>query len=350
VANNGNPTSVEAKPALSRVEWVSAAIRRRAQATRPPQDGLAVASLPLQWRGTMAFTLAELLVSVGVVVLLVFLSTQLINSATTVAILGNKRMDADSEARQVLDRMAIDFAQMVRRTDVDYYVKLANQQQRQNDQIAFYSAVPGYNPSTAAPGPVSLAAYRVNSNSNSASYNKMERLGKGLVWNGASTTDSPVVFLPLTISIMWCQATISGTPSPTCTGTPDPNYEVIGPDVFRFEYYYLLTNGALSDAPCLDANNCNTLNAWRDVAAIAVDLAVIDPRSKRLLTDQQIATFNGNSGLTNFLNDWSSDLNRPGKLLNSWQNKLNSVIRSQNVPRQAASGIRFYERYFYLNQ
>ena len=81
-----------------------------------------------------------------------------------------------------------------------------------------------------------------------------------------------------------------------------------------------------------------------------MDLAVIDPRSKVLLTDQQIATFNANSGLTNFLNDWSSDLNRPGRLLNAWQNKLNSVIRSATVPRQATSGVRLYERYFYLNQ
>ena len=134
------------------------------------------------------------------------------------------------------------------------------------------------------------------------------------------------------------------------TTTVDSTYEVIGPDVFRFEYYYLLANGALSDAPCQDAANCTTLNAWHDVAAIAVDLAVIDPRSKVLLTDQQIATFNANSGLTNFLNDWSSDLNRPGRLLNAWQNKLNSVIRTATVPRQATSGVRLYERYFYLNQ
>ena len=202
--------------------------------------------------------------------------------------------------------------------------------------------MPGYNPSSGAQGTVSLLAYRVNSNSASSSYNKMERLGKGLVWNGASTTDIPVVFLPMTIANNW--------PSAVSTSVADSTYEVIGPDVFRFEYYYLLTNGALSDAPCLDANNCTTINAWRDVAAIAVDLAVIDPRSKVLLTDQQMATFNGNSGLTNFLNDWSSDLNRPGRLLNSWQNKLNSVVRGTSVPRQAASAVRFYERYFYLNQ
>src|SRR5439155_18006572 len=69
------------------------------------------------------FTLAELLVSVGVLALLVFLGAQLLNSAATVTSLDQKQMDADSEARQLLDRMAVDFAQMVKRFDVDYYVK-----------------------------------------------------------------------------------------------------------------------------------------------------------------------------------------------------------------------------------
>ena len=92
---------------------VPAAIRSPAQATR----------LPLRRRGAAAFTLAELVVTVGVLALLVFLFTQLMNSAATVTALAHKQMDADSQTRQLLDRMAIDFAQMVKRSDVDYYVK-----------------------------------------------------------------------------------------------------------------------------------------------------------------------------------------------------------------------------------
>src|SRR6266496_5595065 len=74
----------------------------------------------LKQRGrSRGFTLAELLVTVGVLVLLVLLFTQLLNSAATITTLGHKQMDADSQARQLLDRMAIDFAQMVKRSDVD---------------------------------------------------------------------------------------------------------------------------------------------------------------------------------------------------------------------------------------
>ena len=72
-----------------------------------------------QPRATGGFTLAELLVTVGVLVVLVLLFTQLLNSTATITTLGHKQMDADSQARQLLDRMAIDFAQMVKRSDVD---------------------------------------------------------------------------------------------------------------------------------------------------------------------------------------------------------------------------------------
>jgi hypothetical protein len=280
----------------------------------------------------------------GVLVLLVLLFTQLLNSAATITILGHKRMDADSEARQVFDRMALDFAQMVKRTDVDCFGKSTvapfsvGGTMPGNDQIAFYSSVPGYYPPTGSQSPVSLDAYRVNSDSTSSSYNKLERLGKGLVWNGVSTTDTPVVFMPLTISATW--------PAATSSSVPDTDYEVIGPDVFRFEYYYLIrTTGTpfLTYFPCLGLG-CTT-NAWRQVAAIVVDIAVIDPKSKVLLTDQQLATLN--SAGNPILVDFTSDLTLPGQLLNKWQTNLN---KPTTLPRQAVSGIRVYERYFYLNQ
>src|SRR5262245_28397501 len=78
------------------------------------------------------FTLVELLVTMSVLVLLVFLFTQLLNSAATTVTLGHKLMDADSQARQFLDRMAIDFDQMVKRTDVSYYVKALGNTQAGN--------------------------------------------------------------------------------------------------------------------------------------------------------------------------------------------------------------------------
>ena len=112
---------------------------------------------------------------------------QIHNGAGTTMTLGNKRMDADSQARQLLDRMANDFDQMLKRSDISYYVKTGSAQPG-NDQIAFFSAVPGYYGQAGYNSNASLVAYRVNADSTSASYNKLERMGKGLALNGAYTT------------------------------------------------------------------------------------------------------------------------------------------------------------------
>ena len=57
----------------------------------------------------------------AVLALLVLFVTSFVNTAATVTTLGNKRMDADAQARQLLDRMAVDFAQMVKRDDLDLF-------------------------------------------------------------------------------------------------------------------------------------------------------------------------------------------------------------------------------------
>jgi hypothetical protein len=281
------------------------------------------------------FTLAELVVTVGVLVVLVLFFTQLLNSAANVTTLGHKQMEADSQARQLLDRMAIDFAQLVKRSDVDFFAKgttapnSVGGAMTGNDGIAYYSGVPGYYPPTGSQSPLSLVAYRVNSDSTSSSYNKMERMGKGLVWNGVSPTDIPVVFMPLTIGIS--VASPSGTwPAATSSSTFDSAYEVIGPQVFRFEYCYLRTDGSLSITP----------PGISSMAAIIVDIAVIDPKSKVLLNDAQVASLAGQ------LVDYGSGM-VPGQLRAQWQDTLNA--NTLGLPRPALSGIRLYERSFYLS-
>jgi hypothetical protein len=327
--NRANLTSVEVAP-----KAFGAATLRQPQAAR----------LPLQctrFGRCRAFTLAELLVSVGVLVLLVLLFTQLINSAATITILGHKQMGSDSQARQLLDRMAVDFAQIVKRSDVDYFAKgtaapnSVGGTMAGNDQMVFYSAVPGYYPASSYQSPVSLVAYRVNSDSTSSSYNKLERMGKGLLWNGlVSPSDTPIVFMPLTFSATW--------PAATSSSAPDTAYEVLGPQVFRFEYYYLLKNGSFSNVPW-DTTAIpphNAVAGMRDVAAIVVDIAAIDAKSKMLLTDAQITTLAGQLG------DYTVGM-APGQLLTQWRAALDA--NTVGLPRPAISGTRLYERCFYLS-
>ncbi len=320
----------------------------------------------------------------GVLVLLVLLFTQLLNSAATITILGHKQMDADSQARQLLDRMAIDFAQMVKRPDVDYYLKSSSGAvsgcgncgaQAGNDQAAFYSTVPGYytvpTPTPAASpiaaSPVSLVSYRVNSDSGpppSSSYNKLERMGKGLAWNGVfsgapipNSSLTPVVFLPQTIGGTWPAACY-----PVCNPDPtyktDLSYEVIGPQIFRFEYYYLLKGQGTTNPPVFSDTPWDTripghtiVSGMRDVTAIIADIAVIDPKSKVLVTDAQLARLNGADGGAPVLVDYTAGMT-PGQLLASWRAALDANISPNGLglPAQVISGIRVYERFFYLNQ
>ena len=276
-----------------------------------------------------------MLVAISVLALLVLLVSQLINNAASVTTLGNKRMDVDSQARPLFERMALDFAQIVKRSDVSYYVKTAETPMTGNDLLGFYSAVQGYYPTT--PSPISVVAYRVNSDSSSPlAYNCLERMGKGLDWNGASTTSIPVVFLPLTINGTWPSVASSSAYDDT-----DPikrTYEIIGPQVFRFEYYYLeKTTGSLVTYPA--AWTSLSAVAIKDAAVIVVAIAVIDSKSKVLLSNSQIATLV--ESLPDYTSGWS-----PGELLARWQSALDSIT---NMPRPAISGIRLYERYFYIS-
>ena len=351
---------------------VSAAIPRPSQAARTPAGRTrSMASLPLQRQARWsvvdrqrsrvgAFTLAELLVTMGVLVLLVFLFTQLLNSAATVITLGHKQMDSDSQAREVLDRMAIDLAQMVKRSDVDYYLKASGiasdcgacGTQPGNDQAAFYSTVAGYYPTVPAPppgytdkSPVSLLSYRINPNSTFSSYNRIERLGKGLAWNGFSPNWTPVVFLPQTIIGNW------GT-GPNSVLFPSSEvssqYEVIGPQVFRFEYYYLLKTGSFSATPWDTTAGHTNVSGMRDVSAIIADIAVIDPKSKVLVPVSQMEQLAGTNGQTSVLVDYSTGITTPGQLLANWRSALDA--NTIGLPQPAISGVRVYERYFYLNQ
>ena len=80
----------------------------------------------------------------------------------------------------------------------------------------------------------------------------------------------------------------------------------------------------------------------KDVAAIVVAIAVIEPKSKVLLNNDQIAALAG------ALPDFPTVTGHtPGQLLTAWQTALDGIT---DMPRPAISGVRLYERYFYLSQ
>jgi type II secretory pathway pseudopilin PulG len=339
-------------------------------------------------RTCRAFTIAELLVSVVVLAIIVLVVSQLMNSATAITRTGSKHIDTDTQARTVLDRMALDLAQMPKRTDIDYYVKgptnytghgnghawgkKVQTGQQGSDQIAVFSQVPGYYPSSGAQSSISLVAYRVNSSPSLPSYLKLERMGKGLLWNGVSNstnlnnpnTTYPIVFLPQTISgianagKMWSDV----VNNPSNATSEDSNYETVGPGIFRFEYYYLLKNGSLTDVPWDTAARptqttlTNPVNiGLTDVEAIGVAIAVIDPAGRSLISPSSL--FDLASDMADFKTapgHGNGGAKKVGDLEANWEGVVESVASTGKtssgslVPPAAASAIRIYSRYFDL--
>jgi prepilin-type N-terminal cleavage/methylation domain-containing protein len=346
----------------------------------------------LKQRGcSRGFTLAELLVSMFVVTIIILMVAQLMTSATAITRTGNKHIDTDSQARVVLDRMALDFAQMLKRTDVDYYLK-----QRTNynghgnghgwgqghngdvgsDQIAFFSQIPGYNPDPlqylpARQSPLSLVAYRVNqSSSSNPAYGKLERMAKGLVWNAVDTNTNqntakyPIVFLPQTIAGIgrpWAPAINNDN---NANNSIDQNYEVIGPGVFRLEYYYLLKNGRVTDWPWdrWDMPNQLTISSPQNIGltqveSIAVAIAVIDPAAGALVNavspDRLLDLASDMADFKN-ANGRGVGAQKIGDLEYQWKGVVESVAQTGLTPsglpfpQEAAKSIRIYNRYFDL--
>ena len=290
-----------------------------------------------------AFTLVEILIAISLLGVLTLLLSRLFNSAASATSMSGKRMESEGQIRPLFDRMATDVAQMAKRADLDFYGKgtPGSGAMTGNDRIAFFSMVPGDYPSTGSESPFSVIAYKVNSSeaaANSAVYTRLQRMARGLLMNGDSSSinDGPIAFMPVNISTVW--ATVS------TNAATDSKYEVAGPQVFRFEYYYLLTNGNVSTTPWDPLLPGHTGPAgMRDVAAIVAAVATLDSRSRVLLTNSQVATISGT------LVDYAPG-NGPGWLLTQWQNALNAPTNAavQAMPRSVLSGIRLYERYFYL--
>jgi hypothetical protein len=301
------------------------------------------------------FTLAEMLVSIAVLVLLVLLVSQVLNSATTVITRGRKGIDADAEARIVFDRMSTDFARMVRRNDIDFYGKDTSagtsRSMNGNDQLAFYGEVRGYytdsSPSpTATPtrnqrNSISLVAYSVSNDP--AGRPQLVRLAKGLTWESDRGWKG-VAHLPIRVDSRWPTLFQVSTTAPlSFNGMVDADFEVISDSVVRFEYCYILqpTNTTAASASTVPYDTSmtghSTADFRTDVAAIVVAITVLDPTSRVMVSD-----YSRLISRDLFPDATAADI------ATSWMTVVNqsTFAASASVPKSAASAIRVYQRRF----
>ena len=276
-------------------------------------------------RNQRGFTLIEMLVAIAVLTILIVIVSTLFTSASNVTSTGTKRMDIDSELRPVFNRIAVDLAKMVKRSDVAAHAKTQGSTQTGNDLIAFYSLVDGFFPTSNTAEKrqpqTTLVSYRINPSF------RFERMAKGLAFAGQHPSPPLLFGTANTIAANWSTATSSNA--------PDADYSVVAAGVFRFEYYYILkSTGAASEAPWPAIPQINVT----DIGALAVNIAVIDPRSRALVTDSAIADLVGR------MTDYEQAMGTTG-LIEAWQTTIDGTT---NIPRVALQNIRLYQRIFTL--
>ena len=297
--------------------------------------------------GREAFTLAEMMVGVTVLLVLVALVAHLFSSATKVSSISGAHLEADNSARVLFARMAADFSRMVRRLDVDYYLKNAKIEedgsggvtltplQIGNDQMAFYAEVPGYAATSGdVYGSVSLVAYRLNEQGKN-DRPCMERMSKALLISANNATQVPVLFKPAKIDETWATA---------ANANDDVDYETIARNVFRFEYYYLLRDGTVSMQPRLLSSVTISADPMKDVVAIGVVIAVTDRKVAAIITVEELKS------LASQLPDFTENLrlrsegDQENSLAKIWQKR----VGNSSLSPQKKGGIYIYERLFYF--
>ena len=354
-----------------------------------------------QFRSGPGFTLVEILVSMTVLTLVVISIAQIIINVTAVTGVSKNRLEADNQARLVMDRIGQDLTGVPKQSDVDYHFDKTGTDG--NDLLFFFSHVPGYSADDSG-SEMSLVGYRVNPNPDSPHYNQLERYGRATAWDGASG----VPFLTYAATGgNWApvsSTTLAANVDLTAAAT-DPNYHVLAEDVFRFEICYLLSDGSYSTQPLLyqtptawtggtfyvsqagapsGASGASTYSAgsrwydtdakrgyvclnatvdnavwkaagWQDVAAVVVTIAVVDTADRTVLTaaSRQIGTLaallgkaqdNAQTGTSTPLGNLQSI---PHVLpTQNWQAVVNSSAMTSVLPAKAAGAVRVYQRYF----
>ena len=281
-----------------------------------------------------AFTLLELMVAASVLVMLVLMVAQIVQSGSMVISGSRKHLGADAQAREVFSRFDLDLGRMPKRPDMDAVLSSSN------NAIFFFSEAPGFFTSTDAAdrGTLALVGYRVNANA------QLERLGKGLSWttplfltyttNAPTTNSTP---LPAsTIDGAW--SSVIG--SPPGTGLDD-DYHLLADGVFRIFYYFQKKDGTFSPFPGTNAIQ----GQFHDVTAIVLTLAILESDSRKIVSDT--------SRLASALGDpTQSDLDNKKLPAQLWQDKVNNTstfAAAAGIPPKAASRVRIYQRSFPLN-
>ncbi len=273
------------------------------------------------YRKVKAFTLVEVLVAELVFVILLglslFLSFAIIQSVQE----EKKGMDSLGEARLAMDRLSMDWAARVRRSDVPALFT----KQTGNDQIGLLSQVPAYNGARQ----LSWVSYQVGTNSQVVAGSQLAStyaLQRGIVGFNWQSTDSGGNQL----------LTFPFVPSSVTVAPAD--YEPMANTVFRMEFCFLEQNTTNSSPFTVDSSLNLTSNNF---VGVVVAVAALDQRSRQIVTQAQLTS------MVTALKDVTADGVDPQSL---WLPILNSTnfASTAGIPQSVAAAVHVFQRTFYL--
>jgi len=186
-----------------------------------------------------AFTLFELLLALAVTTIVMALLFHLSASTASVVQKSRAKIDLQTTARSAMDRMSLDLAAAVLRPDLPpLFVKNEG-----NDAFYFYATADGYEGDRG----ISAMGYRIDGN-------------EGHLYRGAEGTG-------------WAQQPLSFSShlasTPFVQDHPNPNFGLLGMNVFRMEIEFLMRDGTYQSVA--------TPAHWEDVQSLIVTILSIDP-------------------------------------------------------------------------
>jgi prepilin-type N-terminal cleavage/methylation domain-containing protein len=326
----------------------------------------------------LAFTLVEMITAMAVLSLLLLIIFSIVGTTLKMTDMAGRGADSTIEAKQVLDRIGADISGMLVRPDIDqFYYKATG-----NDKMFFYSQPDGFfDPSvtTAGESPVVFIGYRINSTDNPLGMPTLERLAQGLVWDAsvdkivntstqidANNTTLPLTYLTFPARTGVTNAMVATAGSITNTWGNDqgqqcpavgslagnyddgasPYYDSIGTQIFRFEICFQLQNGSFSLNPAL--TNCAPAYpaSITNTVAVVVAIATLDNKSRKVVPSGSWSKL-----ITALPDPTAQNLSTNCLMDTLWNNAINqqSFAATAGIPQTAASQVKVYQRYYYLN-
>jgi len=255
------------------------------------------------------FSLLEMLVAVTVLSILVAILSQIILVTGKAIGVNARRLDGAGQARVFFGRLEADLASRPRRSDL----RMAFAKSPGNDSLRFYSGVPGYGGTRN----VTLVGYRVQE----AAQGRLYQLERGASGSGWTSADLQPAFLS------------------ALSGPAESDYEVLSPGIFRLEVSFLPRSSVSSSSSSSSSSVAPSVSAasdYSDVGALLVAVAVLDAKSRLLLTDAQVAA------LSRLLPDSAAG----AEPLATWSAVVAGPDFAPGLPRLAIQGVRLYQRTF----